>query len=498
MSEIPDHRKMENELTELVTEHPDTPLEDILLHSDFHISVKSEVIVLFAYFKRPDISAELLKWALSPEYKDKEKYKQKARAAVLVLTMETRALQAELEESELFLGVIQKCLDSNFYSDLRIAGHFEQIFLSYVKFTAGGILQRFPQLIPKLIELVDWLAVNELLVQLLTTYKDAFEDEEFEEIVLQLAKATNNDNGYFVVCVIREVVKENKATAIEVFEADRVIRALLDSVTSGKERPYFLMFQVELYGVIDTIAKNSVVASFVVNEYQERVTFDPKNVTAGTIAALRVFKNGVAALFPRFFEDPPLTFLNQAIMDAIEALPNHAVKALIESQSLAQRVMDVWDTHLVNGHVTELALFLDSKKDMSATLQTSTWKEFMKSKVNARDSLRASQFQNDVPDRPTGLKPLGIQATVSFGGYGANGARAGIAGLIRFAEDMRERQAKIDAMSAARVAKTASDASAASTLQSSSLKGGLGVHSGPSFTIPTLYQAPAYTGPLQC
>ena len=507
--EIMSSKNMQNELTKLVTEHPDTPLEEVLSHRYFLKTVKWDSIALFEYLKRPEVSAELLKLALSHDYKDKHNYTELADAAVMVLAWDARPLQFELEGSDLLYDMLKKCIDSNFYSDPKIAGYFGRIFLCYVKFTSCGILEKFPGLIPKIIEHVDILSLNMLLAELLNKYREAFDDAEFEGYIRQLAAATNTDNGYFVVSVIREILNGNKAAVIEILETDQVMRTLLESATSEKEKPFFQMFQVDLYGLIETVTKNCVAASFIVNDYQDRVKYDPKNVTPGMIAALRVFKNGVEDLFPLFFEDPPITMLNQAIMDVLDDMPKHAVKAVIESQCLAQRVMDVWDTDRMNGNVTELALFLDGKKDLSATLQTPAWKEFMKLKVAPRDALRASQPVQMAAPTKVASKLSGIQTQCSFGGYRSNGTRAGISGLVAFAEDARERQPNMGSVApAARQIAQAPLLTQASLVTqapqdtgsaSSSFRGGLGgVHSGPSFTIPTLYQADAYTGPITC
>lgn len=479
---LPDEAEIENSLTKLLKANPDTPLDVVLLNPDFYRSVKSEVSILYQYFRHGNVLAEMLAWALTPQYKDEEMYRKKAYSAVVALTMEARKIQDPLHDSHVFYEVVQRCIDTNFFGDPQIAGHFQQILLSSVKYTNGAVLRRFPNLIEKLIENMDMTSMKELLLQLLTKYRGAFTDDEYNGVAENLASATKTDHGYFVVGTILDILQHGDKSNIETFQRDRVIRALLESVTMNGKRRHERMLQAQLFDVIEKISKDSASASVIISEFQEQFRFDPDNVTCATVAALRVFKQALMPLLPHFFDDPGITELNQLIMERIEELPAYTLKEAIETHSLAQRVMDVWDTHLVNGHITEMALFLDSQRDVSPTLQTPQWKMFVESKVRPRDADREIQ----VPNTGTAPDPIlgcGVQATMSFGGYGASG-RVGIQEMIHFAEDMRDIQGQKRAGLGGK------------TLNKACLSGARAF--GAKSAMPTLYQADTQALPMLC
>ena len=502
-----------NSVTRTLNENPDAPLEKILSDSDLSSSIRAEIPQLIDYITRPDILKRLLKWALTREFSDYENSDRLARASVLILSSLSKALQERLQDDQIFIRALQDAKENHIENDLQLCGHFQRILEIYVRCTNGGFLQYFPNLTDFLIQNCHVLALRELLLKLMTDFSEAYPEEQYENITYDLARASNSDNGYFVITVMRDIMKDKKST-INMFQSERVVKELLNTATNPQPNLQFPLFEAEIFKVIEGIAKGCVITDHIIAEYAKKYTFDENNITCGTVAALRIFKDGLNVLMPRFFVQPYITILNEILFDKICDMFDRQLASVVEKFNLPQKIMETFDTNQVNGHITELAVYLTKKTNISKALQTTEWLDFVETKVKPRDAQRQVNIvENEpppAPEEPSSLKKTGVTPTASFGGF-----LGGISSFKKLAQleidEKKKEAAKQSKIQQEQPAPTftLSDLTGGGNVSSSS--GGLssssgsiggfslkGLSSGHSFTIPTVYQADPIQTAMVC
>lgn len=410
--------KINNGLTQLIDSNPDVDLCQVLQHSDLSMSMRYECPQLIDFLTEPTKLDELLNWALTHEYDKVENSDKITRAAVMCLTTVSKKLQEKLLDCPAFIESLKICLKNDIQKDLQICGHFQRIVELFIQHTNGGFLQHFPNLPSFLIEHANVLALRGLLLRLMTDFADAFqEDNEYSAIALQISKAVNGPNAYFLVTLIRRIIKERKLSLNEFRNSD-FISNLMDALVSPPNINHVALFQTECFQVIETIIQDYPEGSKIVQKYESKYDIDANNITCATVSALRIFKNRIKALLPKFFECPGITLLNSLILDRIKEMPDDELIGFIEDTKLTSLVIEAYPNHLINGHLVELGNYLESKKELnSPALTMREWKDFYRGKLKAANVFRVVK-KNEVKVE---VRRNSIAAWTSFNNKGAKG-----------------------------------------------------------------------------
>jgi hypothetical protein len=218
------------------------------------------------------------------------------------------------------------------------------------------------------------------------------------------------------------------------------------------------------------------------------------------VSALRVFRNGLVPLFPRFFASPAITILNSLLLERLKELTTQQLRQTIDDLNLVDRVIQAWPDSIANGNLTCLAIYLNSKTAVHPKLQSAEWKAFVDESLSPRMSDRMLESFKAEPAPELGFGGTGkkgLVPTASYGGLGS-GIKS-ISGLMSFSA---EHQAKVEEQFRAQQAAkptipTTGSFSGTSLLLGAGPKKGVG-HMGASFTIPTLYQAEPPNTALIC
>ncbi|OHT02042.1 hypothetical protein TRFO_30958 [Tritrichomonas foetus] len=423
-----------NSITRLFQSEPHPPIEKVIRDVDLVSSIRAEISVLIDYLVLDDVLPTLMQWALTTKGPDCEDSDRLVRSSVVILSIVSKNFQEKLQDNKIFIESLQKCLDDDISSNLQLCGHFQRIMESMIRYSNGGFLENFEDLCPYIIKNIHVLALKDLLQKLLTDFSDAFDEESYQAIVSDLAVATQNDNGYFAIVLMRDIVKEKKAL-LPFFQQQNVLRNLLKAATGTHKSTFHSLFEAQIFKFIEKIAQDFPSATAIIAEYSKKYKFDSKNITCGTVAALRVFKEGIYDLMPRFFIEPYITMLNDIILERIQQIPDKQVSGIVDKFKLAENIMRTFDTHMVNGHITDLALFLNKHPYLSKSLQTEEWKTFATQKLLQKDKLRSVTIEEEEEEEE---KPVQYLSTNSrkptlapFNSFSGGG---GISAMVQFAQ----------------------------------------------------------------
>lgn len=491
---------IENSITKLFQNDPHPPISTVLKDSDFSTSLRIEIPCLINYLANDDILATLTAWALTPEGPNDEDCDRLVRSAVSVLSSPSKSLQEKLQDNEIFLQALKQCIENNIYNNLKLCGHFQRIMESMIKYTNDGFLQHFPNLCTFLLRNINMLSLKELLLRILTDYQEAFTDEEYDNMILQIAQESNKENGYFVVILMRDILNEKRNATIASFQNDSVLRLLLESATSPSKNNSMPLFECTIFQLIEKISFGFPCATAVIAEFRKQYQFDINKITCGSIAAFSIFKDGLDTFLPRFFQKPSITKLNELILARLKEMNEVQLGGIIDRFEITKKIINTFDSHIVNGHLTNLAMFLNSKPHISQTLQTKQWKQFVNDKLLPRNEMK--QLQRIEEDKPNELLSPKKQNLAPIGSFSGKG---GIKALVQFAQAQIDSQRAIEAQQNQTSSSDMSlnsllgnDESGAKKSTEKSPAFTLGLQAGFSFSIPTLYQAEDNDEPMIC
>lgn len=448
------HDPITNSITKLFASDPHPPIYTVMRDSNLIGSIRAEVLELINYIVQDDVMTTLTKWVLTTDKPKDDDNDRLIRSAVTIFSTECKSLQEKLQDNQIFIKTLSDCMKNDMFNDLTICGHFQRITEAMIKYTNGGFLQHFPNICSYLIGKIDILALKELLLRLMTDFQEAFSEEEYQEIVIELAQTAQKETGYFSVVLMRDVLNYRKKPTVSYFQNDKVLRELLKAVISGKKPQFNALFEANIFQLIETISKDFPCSTPVIAEFAQKYQFDENKIDCGTVAALRVFKEGIYTLMPRFFKEPYITMLNALILEKLKEFPDTQLAGIVIKFNLVENIINTFDDNKVNGHLTELALFLNKRSSICKTLQTDEWKNFVDEKLIPRDKQRIVENLEEEENSTTFcIAPANPkrQNLASFGSFSGGG---GINALMQFAQAQMNKKA---ALSKAKIRPSNSD-----------------------------------------
>jgi hypothetical protein len=497
-----------NSVVETFGRNPNPPLREILCNIDLESAVQHDNTQIMDYFTREDTVRELVRWAFTLDFKDEENYTRLARSATQILSR-SKALISRLQDSEIFQSALLECQSRGFENSAKLSENFQTLFLEYVRCTNGGFVQHFPGILSFLVEHIDLSPLRFLLVQLLTVYKGAFSEEELEEVAMQMSEAIRGPSGYFVAAAIRDALKDTEGgSLVPRFQSDTVLKGLLEAALNPGHVANPNLFQAEVFTVIEIIARNCAIAGPIIQMFESRYEFDAAHFHCGTVAALRVFKGGLQALLPRFFEENSQTILNGIIARRLQELPTVTLAAYLKDFGIVDHIYKAFEANQVNGHLTDLASFLDGHNTISPILQTREWKAFAEKQLHPRLSDRAVETIEDSVESNIAAARRSLPQLGAF--VGARQRAAPLSFLLSQVSHSAEPSSKRSITGSGSSGATPLPALGPTSLSMTPVLAGQQpgaatgsgkpgfIGTGASFSLPTLYQADKLVRPLIC
>lgn len=526
-----------NELTQILDENPDAPIRDILLRSELTLSIRYECPQLISYITNPEHLKELLKLVLTHELDNLDDNDKLKRASMLCLSTISKQIQEKLLDSAVFIEALQSCLRNDLYKDFQICGHFQRIVELYVQHTNGGFLQHFPDLCAYLIQHSNVLGLRSLLLKLLTDFSEAFEeDDEYQKITIDITKAAKSENAYFIVGLIRNIIKEKK-TLMSAYRNETVLKNLLEATINPPNISHRSLFLAECFGIIENIINEYPGSKDIIKDYEPQFKFDKDDVSPGTVASLKVFKSNTTVMFPHFFDVPGVTFLNTILMANIKELNDYELMDFLGNSNVIDQICMMFPTNLINGHLIDLANYINNKNFNIPAVQSITWLAIsgdkLKQALNYREIYdkkepkKIETKKNSIPSFTSfnnkfnggSIVDLASECTSTTCGFTNTLSKFGLSSVIdedeeetpslsltslmEINEDSSESKSSAKSLNPGELSlgsllgETSSSASSAKTY--SGIPTGSGLNkSGHSFTIPTVYQAEVSVLPMFC
>ena len=264
-----------------------------------------------------------------------------------------------------------------------LCGFFQQLMEFYVNVSHGAFLSNFKKLPVLLSYNLHMLSFRILFTSLAANYPDEF---GFSSAVIRflLNNLSTLDREQVMICLFKLSKVKN---LVQYFADPKVILCFLQIANSSEVTDFVstLSFQV-IDNIISSCSDRDVIDD-VVQKYAEHVELMTRPINYGTCVAMKIFKKFVPSLVLAFLNNPAHMFLGPGVLASIEAVDDENLTRLIEDNNLVTKLIWAMNVAKSNGHLTKFAVFLDSKKHISETLQTPEWQRFVADVVDKREEI---------------------------------------------------------------------------------------------------------------
>lgn len=337
----------DDKINELL-EKDDVKLEEILEQDSLSCSIRnSSNQKLFSYLKKPDVIEELVKWALTEDYRDHPKYLKLANSAVTVFT-NSKLFQQIALENETFLNMIQNFINTTPQSS-RVCGHFNRIINSIILGTKGDFIEKLNNLQSFLINNITDMALKDLFVFLSTEFSESFSFNT--ELLIHLVKSINYDNCLFVVSTIREIIYID-TTLKKFFDSEELIDHLFKiAIETSKSRP---LLATELFRLL----KNFKELSYYIHVLKKYVDTYEYQDNFSLPYAISIFNKLTPEMFDLFFDPKSCTMLTEAIYESFTNKTIDEQLELTKSAHLFDRIISNFPKSKTKARFSDLAILL--------------------------------------------------------------------------------------------------------------------------------------------
>lgn len=362
----------------------DVTLNEVLNDDSLIQALRDEDSRIISYFTNEEHLEELLKWCFSGEYAEDPNYTKNSAKAIEALTTNCGGLQLHLIDDNAFTNFLLNFLDSESIKDTTLCGHFQRIIEHYAKYTRSQIIDKFPDILERLVTKIDKCSLQFLLIQLLTEFNDFFED--FSAFFTKISEviAGGGDLGYAGIGVIKELFNPDKIGLNQYQEQlTSVFRAALQFATDEKSIPLWSTDAFYLCALMKDKLRFPDFIS-IMEEFKSKVKFDEPGIVS--TAALRLYTDIALQSIDRFFNEQGNTFLSLTVYNSIKVLPKQALKSFIQTSNLPQKIIEAFPTSHC-GEITDIAQYLSDMEDIPE-LNTQAWAEFRDGQLKERLELR--------------------------------------------------------------------------------------------------------------
>lgn len=355
-------------------------------------ALRDEDSKIISYISNQDHLEELMKWCFTGEYADDPNYPKYSSKAIDVFTTNCGGLQLHLIDDPIFLEYISKFLDSDNSKDTTLCGHFQRIIEHYAKFCRSTIVEKFPDILERLVGNMNKLSLQYLLIQLLTEFSELFED--FNGFFTKMIEVISNGGelAYTGIPVLKELFNIDKIGLNQYQEQiERLFGAVIKFATDEGTLP---LWSTESFYLLALMRDKLFYPAFQITmeEYKAKIDFETPGIIS--TAALRLYKDVALQSINRFFNEQTNTFLSLAVFNTIKTLPRPNLKSFLQTSDFANKLIEAFPTSYC-GEITDLALFLSDIPDIPE-LNTQSWLDFKEGQLKERVELR-KQYGGERP-----------------------------------------------------------------------------------------------------
>lgn len=343
---------------------------------------------LFDFLSRNENMEELLKWALTDEYKDHKRYAKIANAAVTIFSS-SKPFQQIILENPIFLDKIKQFTTSKPPSS-RTCGHYLRIIESIANGTKGDILTQLTNFPDFLINNITDMALKDLFVLMATEFTEPFGFST--DLLIKLVSKINDENCLFIVSAIRDIIRNNNEIKSAYFDSEDFLDYLFKAVTETvKSQPLLATELLRLLKNFKDLQSFTTVKDKYNQTYEYQVNFSlPFQV--------QIFGKLTQPIFEYFFDPKSCSLLVESIYKSFTEKSQEERCELTKNANLHQRIKDNFGKSIVNSQILDLAkcIFNDFKDSPESDQDfNSFFEKDVEERLKLRDGEYGGRIMND-------------------------------------------------------------------------------------------------------
>jgi hypothetical protein len=314
-------------------------------------------------------SSETLTLILDTLFEDPSCPQRTYNSLVDFLTSESPPIQLSLLQSDVLAEYLEHFMSESHpnHRNLKMCGVAARIVFTLFKTSSGCYSSRLPGLLDFLLRNLAILAYRNLLADLIVLYPTLF------PLTLDcLIRLLSDESAiFYVLSILKAILKKERALFPTGLSA--VIRRLFE-IAALPDRPPFVSLQaLELIGKL----RGEPEVDAILSEFASAFGLVINTKDCRLAVLLSLFPNRLLLHFDHFLAHETPTAYNAAAVAAVRSITNTEFITLVERPGFVAAISQSFKRSVVNGHICSFILALNDRRDLSNSLLTAAWSEFM-------------------------------------------------------------------------------------------------------------------------
>lgn len=356
---------------------------EMISKQSFRSSLKSSIRSLSESLLQKQTINELCDWILTDEFINQPNFKTTAQTILRIFKESPDQIQTSFAQNETLIFRLSEFSKSQKPQEALSYAFFSQIIELFSNITKGSFLTNFKRFPFTLARKLDIISIRNLFSILASTYPTQF-SFSCSAILFILHNLTDNNKNQAMLLFLRLV--RSKST-FPSFDHSKVVNALLEIATS---RGHDELISTQAFQIVEYIQQNTSNPDNLEDLLQRfSQTFDISTlpINYGTGIALRLLKTFVPSFVMSMVTNPTHMFMHEGILKSIENVSDDILIPFIENNNIPVKIIWAMNVAKSNGFLTKFAILLNSKAELSKSLQTPEWTKFASEQLQSRIDL---------------------------------------------------------------------------------------------------------------
>lgn len=370
---------------EALVEKEDTTVEAVLDDPAFMAAIRNGIPMLINFLVKPQNINRLLDLAFNGITPNTKLPSKTIRTAVSVLSTGISNMMNRLLNTPEFTARIIEFPNTEYSANPRACGHYSKIVESLARFSNGSFLSQLTGLKEFLTRNIKCIGLRYLLIFLCTDFPDTFKANE--ELFCNLAQSITEENGWYTITAIKEIIKSNSNFASELCNP-QCITHLLTAASNQEFSPMLQMETFNLIGMLLTNIDQQPDIKEIISQSCSKYDFSlphPQNVLA---AALKVYVTDKPEILLKIFDNTTSTFLNDGIIKSFQAMSQDQIQDFEKTHNLTSQIIENFPKTKTNYHLTLLSNILNEK----LSSKSEDWTNFVQKQLAERNHNREKVY----------------------------------------------------------------------------------------------------------
>ncbi|OHT04408.1 hypothetical protein TRFO_06286 [Tritrichomonas foetus] len=388
-------KKRSNKAFDAIIRCKDASVTRVISDPVFRSRLKSANKLLIDYLNSDKIITEICDWLLSEKYLYQRNYKSYAQSMIKIFCDCPDSVLLIFSQNSILIEHLQNfCKFENPRFCMKY-GFFVQLMDILINGTRGSFIRHFDDLAMILSRSLNVISIRYLFGTLSTNFPQAFGFNK--KVVIQLLNNLNDENKDQTMLLLGKLVKD-KSTFFA-FDNSKVIFSLLEIATSQIQSEFVIIQSLQ---IVDCVKKSSIIVEkidLILKYFASKIDFDFLPINKSTALILKIFKIFVPSLVLSMINNPTHMFMHEGILSTIENASDKILIPFIEENNIPTKIMWAMNVAKSNGFLTKFASILESKKELSKSLQTPEWNNFVNNCLENRLNILNRQVSDKFVQR---------------------------------------------------------------------------------------------------